>query len=100
MVMYWGFQLPAAAARAAQSGDELAIRVRSLYLPGMNGLPIKHVRYELRRGLGTQIFGGSGNGKFALVHGLIVGAPLVLWGLAAGVVALCGAIMKTPKTGG
>jgi hypothetical protein len=95
--MYWGFQLPAAAAKAAQSGDELSIRVRSLSLPGMNGSSMKHVRYELRRGLGTQVFGEPANGKFTLVYGLIVGAPLVLWGVAAGIVALCGMIRTTPK---
>ncbi len=94
MTMYWGFQVPDAVAREAQVGGELVIRARNLSLPSMNALAMTHVRYELRGGLETHTFGEPANGKFMLVCGLIVGAPLVLWGVAAGVLTLCDVIKK------
>jgi hypothetical protein len=44
MTMYWGFQLPDEAARAAQVGDELVIRAKSFY-PQQKLL---HLRLPLR----------------------------------------------------
>jgi hypothetical protein len=96
--MYWGFQLPDEVARAAQVGDVLVIRAKSFRPLGLDGFSVTHIRYELRRGSGTRSFSEPANGKFPLVSGLFVGAPLVLWGVAAGIVALCGLIMKAPKT--
>lgn len=98
MTMYWGFQLPDEAAKAAHIGDELVIRAKSFYPPGLNCLWMTHIRYELRHGSETRSFMEPANEKFALVCGLFVGAPLVLWGMAAGVVALCGLTMKVSKT--
>lgn len=96
MTMHWGFQIPDAAARASQKADELVIRARSLYLPGITGHAMTHVRYELRRGVEVQSFGEATNAKFTLVWSLIAGAPLLLWGVAAGVVTLCSLIQKEP----
>lgn len=97
MTMYLGFQLPEQAARATQVGDEMIIRAKSFYPPGVNGSCVTHIRYELRRGSETQSFSEPANGKFILVCGLFVSAPLVLWGVAAGVVALSSLLMKRPK---
>jgi hypothetical protein len=97
MTMYWGFQLPDEASRAAQVGDELVIRAKSFYPPGSNGSSVTHITYELRHGSETRMFSGPANRKFTIVCGLIVGAPLVLWSVTAGVVALCGLIRKVPN---
>ena len=97
MTMYWGFQIPDEAARSAQVGDEMIIRAKSFYPPGVDGLVVTHIKYELRRGSKTMFFGEPANGKFSLVCGLFVGAPLILWGLAAGVASLWALIPKTPK---
>lgn len=97
MTMYWGFQLPDEAAKAAQVGDEMVIRAKSFYPPGVRGFCVSHLRYEFRRGEETRSFSESANGKFILVSGLFVSAPLVLWGVAAGVVALSGLLKKASK---
>jgi len=43
---------------------------------------------EVRRGLDVRLVGSPRNAKFTVVVGSIVGAPIVLWGLAAGIWAL------------
>lgn len=97
MTTHWGFQIPDAAAKASQIGDELVIRARSLYLPGIRGPSATHVRYELRHGVEVQSFGEETNAEFTLVWGLIAAAPLLLWGVAAVVVTLCSLTDKAPR---
>jgi hypothetical protein len=75
----------------------MIIRAKSFYPPGVKGFWVTHIMYELRRGSETRSFSEPTNGKFILVCGLFVGTPLVLWGVAAGVVAICGLLVKTPK---
>jgi hypothetical protein len=98
MTFWWGFQIPELAAQYVQSGDELGIRAGRVSLPYLDEYSVTHVRYDLRRGSKTWSFGDPANGRFVRVCGLAVGAPLLLWGLAVGLVALCGAIMKAPIT--
>jgi hypothetical protein len=78
----------------------MVIRAKSFHPPGVNGFGVTHIRYELRRGSETQSFSEPGNQRFTLVCGLFVGAPLVLWGVAAGIVALCTGLItrKVPNT--
>jgi hypothetical protein len=92
-----GIDVPQSVAEAARSGDELIVRSKCFILPGMKDSPMIYMKYEVRRGGKSQFFGDPENQKFILIYCLIVGAPVLLWGIAAGIVALVEATMKEPR---
>jgi len=83
---------------AAKPDDELLIRSKrtGLWL-GRRDVQWTSTHYELRRGTEVRYFSGPENWAFLLVFAGVVGGPLALWGVAAGIAGLA-RLRRGPST--
>jgi hypothetical protein len=94
----YGVMMPEEIADAVMPGDELVVRSRRLRLgAGEHFREWTRMRCEVRRGETVRILDAPENGKFAFVSGAIALGPIALWSLAAGIVAVAGALPKPPR---